>query len=600
MTTEYDPQDYARAQTASLQGVERQLESFNQTPALKSFMTHFALMKGGKVAGKDFNPYFEKIEQGPMAQANAIAKAYRRNTVAYQRNPYGDGDKLHELDARREMGEVAYAKSLTMQKAVLDVGYLTDLAALTGGQTLGMVSMDYRLARGTVRPDSFTLYNILKKTRANQMVDFWPYASSVGGQMPGSAYVATANQTSGTLATNNGIYSEKFVTLKMLVDGRALSVALAAQNSFVDIAEQESANAAINILSTQDWAIYWGNPTIYSNQVQGIYNLIPTANVYDFFQLYNASTGTLATQQFMYNLIYEVAGKIAARNYGRTTHAFGQPEFIADMQQLVTTKFDNWLNFSGVPQGIVVNGDLQGTRTRFGDIQFPQDLFISFRDRPAQSYVQETNASVNGAVYTSVTVSTVAGAVGTGTSGSEFTTAYAGNYIYAVCAADASMNESVLTYSAIVSGVAAGGSVALTITPSGAGAAGFRVYRSALGYAATGASIVPSAFRYIGDIAANGASAVVFTDLNTKIPGSCTVFLLDLDDNHDALDYRWLLPITKIDLFAQNLYMPWAVAHIGAPRLRVPKYHAVIKNYVAQDPNWSPTTVLTYTPAYLP
>jgi hypothetical protein len=596
MTTDFDPQDYARAQTASLQGVERQLETFNSTPALKSLMTHMAMMKSGKVGGKDFNPYFEKIEQGPMAQANAIAKAYRRNTVAYQRNPYGNGD-LKELSARNEMGEAAFAKSLTMQKAVLDVGYLTDLAALTGGQTLGMVSMDYRLARGTVRPDSFTLYNILKKTRANQMVDFWPYASSVGGQMPGSAYVASANQTSGTLATNNGIYNEKFVTLKMLVDGRALSVALAAQNSFVDIAEQESANAAINILSTQDWAIYWGNPSLYSNQAQGIAGLVPTANVYDFFQQYNASTGTLAPQQFMYNLIYEVAGKIAARNYGRTTHAFGQPEFIADMQQLVTTKFDNWLNFSGVPQGIVVNGDLQGTRTRFGDIQFPQDLFISFRDRPAQSYVQETNASVNGATYTTVTITSVAGVTGAGTAGSEFTTAYSGNYIYAVAAADASMNESVLTQSSVVSGVAAGGSITLTITPSGAGASGFRVFRSALGYTGTG---VPSAFRFIGDIAANGASAVTFVDLNAHIPGSCTIFLLDLDDNHDALDYRWLLPITKIDLFAQNLYMPWAVAHIGSPRVRIPKYHAIIRNYVPQDPNWNPLAVLTYTPAYLP
>jgi len=593
--SDFQSHDYQLARQQSLATVEKQLGAIDN-PALRSFLTHFAIMEKGVVAGKDFNPYFEKIDNGPMAQANAIAKAYRRNTRAYQ-------SSAADLDARKEMGEEHFAKSqAAFRKSVLDVGYLTDLAALTGGQTLGMVSMDYRLARGTVRPDSFTLYNVLKKTRANQMVDFWPYASSVGGQLPGSAYAATANQTSGTLSTNNGTYTNKYIDLKMLVDGRALSVALAAQNSFVDIAEQESANAAINILSSQDWSIYWGNPAIYSTQPQGIYGLIPTANVYDFFALYNASTGTLSTQQFMYNLIYEVAGKIASRNYGRTTHTFGQPEFIADMQQLVTTKFDNWLNLPGVPQGIVVNGDLQGTRTRFGDIQFPQDLFISFRDRPAQSYQNEITGTtaVN---FTGATVATVVPTVQAGVTGSEWNTAYTTtpSYVYAVAAADISMNESVLTYSAPVTGIAANGSVTLTITPSGAGATAFRVFRSGNGYNLTGTNNNPSSFRFIGEVVANGAAAVTFVDLNAKIPGSCTVFLLDLDDNHDALDYRWLLPVTKVDLFAQNLYMPWAVTHIGSPRVRIPKWHAVIKNYTAQDPNFSPLSANTgASPAYTP
>ena len=38
-------------------------------------------------------------------------------------------------------------------------------------------------------------------------------------------------------------------------------------------------------------------------------------------------------------------------------------------------------------------------------------------------------------------------------------------------------------------------------------------------------------------------------------------FSLDTDD---GLDYRFLLPLTKVGRYAQNLYMPWAVA-AGAP-----------------------------------
>ena len=34
-------------------------------------------------------------------------------------------------------------------------------------------------------------------------------------------------------------------------------------------------------------------------------------------------------------------------------------------------------------------------------------------------------------------------------------------------------------------------------------------------------------------------------------------FILDTDD---GLDYRFLLPLTKVTLHIQNLYMPWALA----------------------------------------
>ena len=86
----------------------------------------------------------------------------------------------------------------------------------------------------------------------------------------------------------------------------------------------------------------------------------------------------------------------------------------------------------------------------------------------------------------------------------------------------------------------------------------------------------------------NGSSNVTFVDLNQHIPGSDTIFLLDMDDDDDAIDYRYLLPLTKIELFAQSLYMPWAVAMIGAIRLKVPKFHAAIRNYVPVAPDWNP------------
>jgi hypothetical protein len=578
-----DDQNTTKLFAESYGVVEQQLRAI-ESPQLRGFLSNMALMRDGKVGNTDFNPALERFEQGPMAQVNAVAKALRNNTrsLLYKQMP----------DPSDVMGEGAYQESLA--KSVLDVGYLTDLAQLTGGQSMGLVSIDTRVMRGTVRPNSFTLYNVLKKTRANQMVDFWTTAFSVGGQLPGSAYASTASQTSGSITPNNGTYANSYCTLRMLVDGRALSVALAAQSSFIDIAEQESANAAINLLATMNWAVYWGNSTLYSTQPNGINSLIPAQNVTDFQYYYNNTPGanSLSVQQALYNLIYDIAGFINGQQYGLTTHAFMTPSVGADIQTLVTGRLDNWLNTANsgsVP--IVLNGDFQGTRTRFGDIQFPMDLFIDFRDRPAQSIVNQ----LTGTPITVTTIGTPASltpTVNTAVAGSNFTNAYAGTYTYAVAATDSAMNETVLTYSTTVTGVASGDSVSLAIVPTGTAAVAFRVYRSGLGYATTGVAN-PSAFRFIGDIAANGNATVTFTDTNAKIPGGETLFLLDLDDSHDAIDYRWLLPITKVDLFAQNLYMPWAVTHIGTPRLKMPKWHATIKNYIPANPNWNPLAANT-------
>ncbi len=94
--------------------------------------------------------------------------------------------------------------------------------------------------------------------------------------------------------------------------------------------------------------------------------------------------------------------------------------------------------------------------------------------------------------------------------------------------------------------------------------------------------------RYIGSVAANGSGIVTFVDNNSAIPGAESIFLLDLRNEDAALDYRYLLPLTRVELFAQNLYMPWAVAAIGAVRNRIPKFHGIIKGFIPDNPIWNP------------
>lgn len=539
--------------------------------------------------GVDVLPDLQQFERGPMARANTMARQLRANPFMKQFPT--DGELLKSNGA--------------LAKAAMDVGFLTNLAQVTGGQALSFVSMDTNIARGTIRPGSFTLYQMLKKSRANQVVDFWPYAAEIGGSLPGAAYAAYSSATNGALGVNNGIYDMNTITLKLALDGRAITMALAAQNQMVDIARQETTNACMAILQSVDWALYWGNPTLWANQPQGLQqNLLanaPSSNMIDFQQYATANSNLgLSNQQLLFNLIYQqVSNIVGYRKFGIPTHAVMGVGTAGDLQSLIDMNLRQVVNVEkiyGDHKPIVINGNLQGMNTRFGDLLFPVDLLMTARDIPAQAIVYADGSqpitTTGPTKPASVTV-----AVSGANAGSDWTstfTASSGVYMYAVASTDALMNESGITTSASVSGIGLLGAYVLTIAPPGAAdAAVFRVYRSGLGFTNSGSvsgQALAAKFRHIGDVAANGASNVTYVDLNTKVPGSETIFILDMDETDDAFDYRWLLPLTKIELFAQNIYMPWAVGHIGAPRVRISKFHGFISNYVPETANWNPLT----------
>jgi hypothetical protein len=574
----YDHAIIKSAHASAVRQAHQQLSGYGGNETIPSFLMSMMTCMDGRIGPHDVKPDIEKFAKGPIARMNAMARQFRNAPRATKQFP--------------SFGELVKGNP-ELAKASMDVGTLTNLANVTGGQSLGYISLDTQIARGTIRPGSFTLYQCLKKTAAFQIVDYWGYAAETGGAIPGAAFASYASVGSGTLNTSAGIYDLKFITLKLALDGRAITTALAAQNSYVDVVEQENTNAALAVLATINWACYWGNPTLWVNQFQGINQQIPAVNQFDFQAFFN-NVGTAkgwSTEQTLFNLIYEAAAKITNyRQFGITTHAFMAPEVAGSLQTLVTTVLNNAVNLTNsTHNGMVVNGDLQGMNTRFGDIHFPVDLLINARMSPAAAIIYDNGTSPATLVAPTPPVSVTVTASGAVYANSGFTAAYVASsaaYTYAVASCDANMNESVLTFGA-GTGLLVGRAYAVAIAgPAAADAAVFRVYRSGLGSAA--GLTDPAGFRLVGEIAANGSGTVTFVDLNAFIPGSDTIFLLDMEEGDNAVDFRYLLPLSKIELFAQNLYMPWAVAMIGALRLRIPKFHGLIKNYVPSDPVWNP------------
>ncbi len=551
----------------------------------------------------DFVEDFMKSREDVGNAQNVIARAFRKNPRMAEMPRLEDLQKSEGIPAE-------------IMKASLDVGTLTNFAQITGGQSLGYVSLDTQIARGTTRPGSFTLYQCLPKSRAFQVVDYWSTATDTGGPPPGAAFASYANQTNGNLNTSAGLYGLNSITLKLLQNGRSITTALAAQNSFVDVSSQENINAALTVLESINWACYWGNPTMFANQFQGFYSQILTGttsgtpgasgNIVDYQSWYNSygvSAGWSAPQA-LFNLIYAWSAQLTDYNrFGRITHAFMSPTCAASLQGLVTTLLNNVVteitSHMGGNTPIVVNGDLQGMRTRFGEIQFPIDLYITARDMPVAAVYNSNGTTQATSVAPTPPSGVAVTASGAAASGSAWTAAYvaaSGWYTYAVAACDSSMLESTLAYATPISGILA--SRAYNVQISGAAAAdyaAFRIFRSGLGeQQPTNTPLNPGSYRHVGTVAASGSGVVNFVDLNTKIPGSETVFLMDMDERDNAVDYRYLLPLTKIELFAQNLFMPWAVAAIGGIRVRIPKFHGVILNYVGDNPSFNPLSTNSY------
>ncbi len=489
--------------------------------------------------------------------------------------------------------------------SILDVGTSVNLASIAGGQAVGYMSLDTRLYRSTIRPNSFTLYNMLQKSQAFQVVDLWSTSTDTGGGPAGTNF-QTVNQgaslVGSSLQTSAGVYNLNTLLLALVVNGRAITIPLAAQNNFVDITAQETANAALSCLYSIDWANYLGNSALFPSQFNGIDTVLSSTvsgNIYDFWNYWttNAAASGLTQQQALFNLIYEICGRLTIQyTWSHITHAIMTPQTAGDIQSLVTTQLYNLINIGRDirAEGIVPNGDLQGMKTRFGEIQFPIDVCINARDVPVQAY-----KTPSGTTYCITTPSAPAGVTaalsGGMTVNNNWTGAFcasSGQYVYAVATCDAFMNETVLTYSNAVSGITttlstAGSGYGVSISPPATqtGMQAYRIFRSGLGYTLT-TNQLPQSFRWIGTVAAS-TGTVVFNDSNANIPNGQRTFMLDLDPGDAAIDYRMLLPLTKVNLFADNIYMPWAVCGIGAIRLTIPKFHAEIKNYPAIDPTFN-------------
>lgn len=478
-------------------------------------------------------------------------------------------------------GDVALGGSMSgageeLIKALQASNYQTDVATLEGGGALGVQSLDTAMKTVVQENEHFTLFNMLQRTNATNIVDEYTRQNSVGGFLGGST-----NSQMGQVRSATGEYTREVGLVKFLMTLRQVGYVLNIGKNITSATAVEERNGALQLLTDAEYLLFHGDSEVCPTQFDGIFAQLER----------EIAAGKMADDN-----VIDMQGKkldtvepfsqvnVAASRYGswgRSTDVFMPMSVQNDLNMGLDPAY-RWMPGGGNTP--VLGGHVEGIRLQSGVLKTHMDTFIHDEQNPMVYPFQvnhpdlaTANAAIKPAGVTGATAADVS---------SQFTGTRAGNYYYAVAAVDGNgKGMSEVTISAQVA-VAAGEAVTLTITESASKSeSGYAVYRSRQ----NGSNDV-SDFRLVKMVKKGGATTT-FVDQNRDIPGTVSIPLLNMAAGADAIGWRQFQPMTKIPLPFGVGGVPvisWFQFLFGYLRVTKPKHHGFIKNILPSNATWRP------------
>lgn len=464
-----------------------------------------------------------------------------------------------------------------LTKALQASNYETDVSQLTGGGSLGIQSLDTAMKTTIQENDQFTLFNKLAKTNATNIVDEYVRHTGVGGFLGGST-----NTQMGVVRAAQGDYAREVGNVKFLMTLRQVGYVLNITNNLTSAMASEERGGALQLLTDAEYLLFHGNADASPTQYDGIFNVldkeiaagtVPGDNVVDM-------QGEALDSIEAFSKI-----AVAVRRYGsfgRVTDTFLPISVQNDLNMGLDPAF-RWSEGGGNTP--MIGAHVEGIRLQGGVLKTNMDVFLHDEAHPMTMPFQVTHSDVaasnSGINPVSVTVDASAS-----DTASQFSTARAGNYYWAV----ASIDKDGKGFSQIVkssqTAVAAGKKAVLTITKSSAGTeTGYAIYRSRQN--GTNAN---DDFRLVTIIKKTG-DTTTYTDINREIPGTVKAPLLNMGPGADAIGWRQFQPMTKIPLPFGVGGVPvysWFQFLFGYLRVTKPKHHGYIKNILPKNAVWRP------------
>lgn len=458
------------------------------------------------------------------------------------------------------------------------LGAGSDLANLTGAGALRVENLDPVLFSVTVENKHFDLFNRLlpNKRDSFSMMDQQIVKLGTGG-FPGSAF---STETASGRPDRQGDYQRLLTELGVFVDYRNVGLITGLQGlmqnqagavNFSTVAE-ENVNAALTLLETVEWGLFYGDRAVNGLETNGLAAKIKATAPGNVIDLAGLDLSTHVQ-------IAQLAGTIAKRpQFGAADLFYCSTSVKGDLDAGLASGYR--LNLDSAVPNTQTGVPMKGIRYSAAGIGEGQ------LDLVPHAYIDEAKTPIivqaPNSVGPQVAPATVA-PVSAPAAGGSWLAAHAGTYYYAAEACQAGQ-VSAPTFSAAAVAVAAGDKVTLTITQSTAATETFyNIYRGRK--AGTNAA---SDVRLIGRVKKAAGATTTYVDDNSVIPGTSEAFMLTSAPAKRALTWIQMLPLTQYPLAQTELSIRWAVLLLGALRVPDPRKHGLIKNILPKNATWKP------------
>lgn len=465
-----------------------------------------------------------------------------------------------------------------LKKALEASNYQTDVSQLTGGGALGVQSLDTAMKTTIQEQEHFVLFKRLQQTNATNIVDEYTRQTGIGGFLGGST-----NSQMGVVRAAQGEYGREVGMVKFLMTLRQVGYVLNIGKNIVEATAVEERNGALQLMTDAEYLLFYGNSKACPTEYDGIFAQIDAE-----IAAGGMSSENVIDMQGLPLDTIEPFAKLSSsvRDYGswgRSTDAFMPSAVQTDLNMGLDPAF-RW-SPDGSNQSLAVGAHVSGVRLTDGVLKTNIDSFLHHSDFVMSKPFELSQAALATANNTFKPAAVAVDASANDVS-SMFTAARAGNYYYAVAGVGgAGQGQSTILKSSQIA-VAAGKKAVITITVSSSGTeTGYAIYRGR-----QNGTNGTSDLRLMCIVPRTGSSTV-YTDINSEIPGTCKVPVLNLHQPADAIGWRQFQPMTKIPLPFGVGGVPvqsWFQFLFGYLRVTKPKHHGYIKNIVPKNASWRP------------
>lgn len=449
-------------------------------------------------------------------------------------------------------------------------GYSGAPSSMAGGAPIMVESLDASLKSTTFTLKNLVLWPIIPKDKAFNTVEQYTRILAYGGN--GSPYF----NEGGSPREEDPVYVRAMQNIRYVGTRRRVShpmMLVRVMGGIGDVIANEINNGNMYILQQLERELYWGN-AFYSNAgsfdgsagsipsdslaMNGIDQQIRSGNTDVLAKAY-AFTGFGGNDSVTVDMAdgiltpdaIEIGAVTILRNFGIPTEMHMDPLSHSQLSRSYYIK--ERIMPMGVANG-VAGFVLSSFVSSAGTFKLASNVFLT----PKQEYKENPDNSLCPA--TPVAPVLALGGVNAGT-----TFAIGEVYRYRV-AAIGDQGESSASPSAAAGAIAVDGeSISVTIT-NVTGAKYYAVYRSN----AAGAA---GSERFIGFVKRAIGASTVLLDLNKKLPGRATSYLMFLDQSN--LVYKQLAPLLKINLATVATSFEWLQVLYGCMIMPTPR-----KNYI--------------------